>query len=167
MLTTCPASYIFFLEERHKRELNPKSPRKGMIARCFAKLIEDLYASQSKSVSPVQFKKACAHFAPHLLDYQQQDSQEFCRFLLGGLAEDLQRPAPPTGPGPETGEKEEPHEREASNQQEVQSQNQSSISRSMSEKSPKRLGTLLPQLPRAAGSSPDVLAIEKASYPTS
>lgn len=39
------------------------------------------------------FEQVCA-YAPHLLDYQQQDSQEFLRFLLDGMSEDLCRPNP-------------------------------------------------------------------------
>jgi hypothetical protein len=47
-----------------------------------------------------------AHFAPYLMDLQQQDSQEFLRFLLDGMSEDLCRkhsesdpscPVPPAG----------------------------------------------------------------------
>ncbi|RYG92516.1 hypothetical protein EON65_59055, partial [archaeon] len=39
-------------------------------------------------------------YAPYLMDYQQQDSQEFLRFLLDGMCEDLcRRKLPESGGG--------------------------------------------------------------------
>jgi ubiquitin C-terminal hydrolase len=50
-------------------------------------------------VSPSPFKNTIGRFAPRFLGYAQQDAQEFLRYLLQGLHEDVNRvqrkPAPP------------------------------------------------------------------------
>jgi ubiquitin C-terminal hydrolase len=85
-----------------RASINPKSPTKGVLALSFAYLCRDLHkAAQSPaqdtliSLPPSNFKKAVGAYAPHLLDYSQQDSHEFLRFLLNGMSEDLCR-TPPT-----------------------------------------------------------------------
>ena len=58
----------------------------------FANLIRDMYdAKEGGVISPVQFFRQLQFLAPHLMDHQQQDAQEFLRFLLDGLCEDLCR----------------------------------------------------------------------------
>jgi hypothetical protein len=57
--------------------------------KAFADLIVELWSDSSKAVSPTKFKQAIGKFAPRFLGYAQQDSQEFLRFLLDGLHEDL------------------------------------------------------------------------------
>jgi uncharacterized UBP type Zn finger protein len=75
-----------------EKDSNKSSPVNGIIADSFAKLIHEICSkAEGSSVTPFQFKKAISSHAPHLLDYQQQDCQEFLRFLLDGLSEDLCR----------------------------------------------------------------------------
>ena len=58
----------------------------------FANLVRDMYdAKEGGVISPVQFFRQLQVLAPHLMDNQQQDAQEFLRFLLDGLCEDLCR----------------------------------------------------------------------------
>jgi len=82
----------FFLRPNLESNLNLASPKKGALALSFRQLVHDVYKKRSStSVSPASIQKAvCAH-APYLMDYQQQDSQEFLRFLLDGMSEDLCR----------------------------------------------------------------------------
>ena len=87
-----------FLNTDISEQINMKSPVKGVLATSFASLCKEIAtastagaSSSSVSIAPTKFKKAVSVYAPHLLDYQQQDSQEFLRFLLDGMAEDLCR----------------------------------------------------------------------------
>ncbi|CAM9437932.1 unnamed protein product [Scytosiphon promiscuus] len=69
---------------------NNKSPTHGALARAFGELVALVQASPAHSlVSPAQVKRLIGKYAPHLSGYGQQDCQEFLRFFLDGLAEDL------------------------------------------------------------------------------
>ena len=84
----------YFIKAQHCVDLNIKSPKKGAIANSFADLVKDYLTATKRNCNvyePKAFKKSLAHHAPHLLDYQQQDAQEFLRFLLNEMAEDLCR----------------------------------------------------------------------------
>jgi len=80
----------YFQQGRHKQDLNPSAPCKGLVASAYAKFVGDVAAS-SGTLSPKEFKRVLTKHAPHLLDYQQQDCQEFLRFLLDNMSEDLCR----------------------------------------------------------------------------
>ena len=71
------------------------------------------------SVAPRDMKLQIGKWAPHLSGFAQQDCQEFMRFLLDGLAEDLNRsPRPPIKPK----EKERKSEKEKEAEKERQKQ---------------------------------------------
>ena len=85
----------YFLSGQFSQDLNIASPTKGEVAASFNKLIQDIASRiHGDSVAPVELQKAVGHFAPYLMDYSQQDCQEFLRFDLDGLAEDLKRNNP-------------------------------------------------------------------------
>ena len=48
-------------------------------------------AAPHSVVSPAQLKRVVGKWAPHFSGYNQQDCQEFLRFLLDGIGEDLNR----------------------------------------------------------------------------
>ena len=82
----------YFLANENNLLLNKKSPTKGLLASSFAQLVKEISNAQAGSViAPIDFQKVVCHHAPHLLDNQQQDCQEFLHFLLDGMSEDLCR----------------------------------------------------------------------------
>ena len=91
-----PPLVSYFLTGDIRADISHRSSKKGVIAVSFANLVREVYGAGSGSaVAPVQFKRAVSKYAPYLLDHQQQDCQEFLRFLLDGMSEDLCRREPP------------------------------------------------------------------------
>ncbi|CCF57252.1 hypothetical protein KAFR_0C02590 [Kazachstania africana CBS 2517] len=92
-----------FLNNSYEKHINLSSRlgSKGVLAKNFARLIHTMYMHAVPStinkhtekkivpVKPYQFKLACGSINSLFRDSQQQDSQEFCQFLLDGLHEDL------------------------------------------------------------------------------
>lgn len=82
----------YFLHSNVEKDLNLASPKKGMLASSFYHLVHEVYRKKSgSSIAPTNFQRAVGKFAPYLMDFQQQDSQEFLRLVLDGIAEDLCR----------------------------------------------------------------------------
>lgn len=89
----------YFLSNAVSTDLNPASPMKGSLALSFSDLAKEFISTNDGEViSPNRFQKTVSVYAPHLLDFQQQDCQEFLRFLLDGMSEDLCRSRQPTVP---------------------------------------------------------------------
>uniref|UniRef100_A0A914UGJ3 ubiquitinyl hydrolase 1 n=1 Tax=Plectus sambesii TaxID=2011161 RepID=A0A914UGJ3_9BILA len=74
---------------------NNTSRMKGALMKAYCDLLQQLWAdvrsSSGSYVSPDNFKNQIQKFAPRFVGYQQQDSQEFLRYLLQGLHEDVNR----------------------------------------------------------------------------
>ncbi|KAI9105652.1 hypothetical protein DFS34DRAFT_21539 [Phlyctochytrium arcticum] len=82
----------YFLGGHYKNDINSNSPMHGQLSQAFAALVNQTgKALSTKSVSPSAFKKHLERYAPQFAGYQQQDSQEFLRFMLDGLHEDLNK----------------------------------------------------------------------------
>eukprot|EP00602_Paraphysomonas_sp_CaronLab_P003006 CAMPEP_0185032642 /NCGR_PEP_ID=MMETSP1103-20130426/20883_1 /TAXON_ID=36769 /ORGANISM="Paraphysomonas bandaiensis, Strain Caron Lab Isolate" /LENGTH=664 /DNA_ID=CAMNT_0027568615 /DNA_START=114 /DNA_END=2105 /DNA_ORIENTATION=+ len=97
----------YFRQGHYKADINRSAPLKGALATAFAELVEEMFSvSAGCAVAPLSFKKMVTKLAPHLLDYEQQDCQEFLRFLLDGMSEDLCRrtsqSSSQNSPGPAT-----------------------------------------------------------------
>lgn len=72
------------------KNINSSSSMKGKLIQAFAELIKSMWKqSSSDAVSPHSFKTQIQRFAPRFMGYNQQDAQEFLRFLLEGLHDDL------------------------------------------------------------------------------
>ena len=59
--------------------------------KAFAKVIKNLWSTCGETVDTKPFKFQLQRFSSRFLGYSQQDAQEFLRFLLEGLHEDVKR----------------------------------------------------------------------------
>ncbi|XP_006642213.2 ubiquitin carboxyl-terminal hydrolase 2a isoform X1 [Lepisosteus oculatus] len=82
----------YCLHNSHRRDLNNNSRTNTALMEEFAKLIQTLWTStSSEAVSPSEFKTQIQKYAPRFVGYNQQDAQEFLRFLLDGLHNEVNR----------------------------------------------------------------------------
>jgi ubiquitin carboxyl-terminal hydrolase 2/21 len=83
----------YFCKEFEKEARNKDNSKKGRLARSYAALLKEMWHApgQDCDFALSDFKKQIQKFAPRFVGYSQQDSQEFLRFLLDGLHEDLNR----------------------------------------------------------------------------
>jgi len=82
----------YCLDESYVRDVNTTtSNMKGGLIKAYASLMRSLWTEKTDSVSPTAFKTSIQKFAPRFMGYAQQDSQEFLRYLLEGLHEDVNR----------------------------------------------------------------------------
>ncbi|XP_051522161.1 ubiquitin carboxyl-terminal hydrolase 2-like isoform X1 [Myxocyprinus asiaticus] len=82
----------YCLHNSHRRDLNNNSRTNTALMEEFAKLIQNMWtSSSSEAVSPSEFKTQIQRYAPRFVGYNQQDAQEFLRFLLDGLHNEVNR----------------------------------------------------------------------------
>ncbi|XP_054454190.1 ubiquitin carboxyl-terminal hydrolase 2a isoform X1 [Anoplopoma fimbria] len=82
----------YCLHNAHRRDLNNNSRTNTALMEEFAKLIQTMWtSSSSEAVSPSEFKTQIQRYAPRFVGYNQQDAQEFLRFLLDGLHNEVNR----------------------------------------------------------------------------
>lgn len=69
------------------------SGMKGALIRAFSQVIKELWSEDpgDRVVNTVSLKSQIQRFAPRFMGYAQQDAQEFLRYLLEGLHEDVNR----------------------------------------------------------------------------
>ncbi|XP_031331953.1 ubiquitin carboxyl-terminal hydrolase 29-like isoform X3 [Photinus pyralis] len=76
------------------------SSMKGALIKAFSQVIKELWSDEASDrvVNTLTLKSQIQRFAPRFMGYSQQDAQEFLRYLLEGLHEDVNRvttkPAP-------------------------------------------------------------------------
>ncbi|XP_046682742.1 ubiquitin carboxyl-terminal hydrolase 2-like isoform X2 [Homalodisca vitripennis] len=68
-----------------------RSSAKASLMKRFADLIKGLWQGGISSITILSFKKEVDVYAPRFLGYAQQDAQEFLRYLLEGLHDELNR----------------------------------------------------------------------------
>ncbi|XP_065594537.1 ubiquitin carboxyl-terminal hydrolase 2 isoform X1 [Cyrtonyx montezumae] len=82
----------YCLQNQYLRDLNNNSRMRTELMSEFAKLIQLLWTlSPNDSVNPSEFKTQIQRYAPRFVGYNQQDAQEFLRFLLDGLHSEVNR----------------------------------------------------------------------------
>ncbi|XP_054288185.1 ubiquitin carboxyl-terminal hydrolase 2 [Macrosteles quadrilineatus] len=68
-----------------------RNPTKSLVIECFAELIQNIWNDRKSSVNPVHLKHAVELYAPRFSGYSQHDAQEFLKYLLEGLHQELNR----------------------------------------------------------------------------
>ena len=83
----------FFLDGHYRKELNPNSPTRGQFAKAFGSQILEYWSEPDShaSHSPKDLKNVVSRFVSRFSGFAQHDAQEFLRYLLDGLHEDLNR----------------------------------------------------------------------------
>ncbi|XP_055516692.1 ubiquitin carboxyl-terminal hydrolase 2-like isoform X4 [Leucoraja erinacea] len=82
----------YCIQNNYRRELNNRSRTNTALMEEFAKLLQALWTSSSNDpISPSEFKTQIQKYAPRFVGYNQQDAQEFLRFLLDGLHNEVNR----------------------------------------------------------------------------
>uniref|UniRef100_A0A673M3S2 Ubiquitin carboxyl-terminal hydrolase 2 n=1 Tax=Sinocyclocheilus rhinocerous TaxID=307959 RepID=A0A673M3S2_9TELE len=82
----------YCLRNTHHTDLNNNCRAKAVLMEEFAKLTQSLWTSaSSEAISPSDFKMQIQKYAPRFVGYNQQDAQEFLRFLLDGLHNEVNR----------------------------------------------------------------------------
>ncbi|XP_072282021.1 ubiquitin carboxyl-terminal hydrolase 2 isoform X1 [Pyxicephalus adspersus] len=81
----------YCLHNTYKRDLNSKNCNTAIMEE-FARLLQAMWTgSVNEVVSPMEFKSQIQRYAPRFMGYNQQDAQEFLRFLLDGLHNEVNR----------------------------------------------------------------------------
>ncbi|KAJ8984027.1 hypothetical protein NQ317_012251 [Molorchus minor] len=84
----------YLRKDLHLKDINSSiSSMKGALIKAFAEVIRELWSEDSsdRAVNTVSLKSQIQRFAPRFMGYAQQDAQEFLRYLLEGLHEDVNR----------------------------------------------------------------------------
>ncbi|XP_050313439.1 ubiquitin carboxyl-terminal hydrolase 2-like isoform X2 [Anthonomus grandis grandis] len=83
----------YIRKDTYQKDINTTtSSMKGALVKAFAEVIKELWAPDpSGPVNTAALKSQIQRFAPRFMGYSQQDAQEFLRYLLEGLHEDVNR----------------------------------------------------------------------------
>ncbi|XP_018373506.1 PREDICTED: ubiquitin carboxyl-terminal hydrolase 20 isoform X5 [Trachymyrmex cornetzi] len=83
----------YLLNEQYMTDINTTtSSMKGALIKAFSQVIHELWeVGGDHVVNTTALKSQIQRFAPRFMGYSQQDAQEFLRYLLEGLHEDVNR----------------------------------------------------------------------------
>eukprot|EP00795_Rhopilema_esculentum_P016842 gene16842-8313_t len=82
---------MFCNEAKINKLLEATPQNKGGLAKAFTNVVREMWShcSTGVTITPHSLKLQVQKYAPRFVGYNQQDSQEFLRFLLEGLHDDL------------------------------------------------------------------------------
>lgn len=83
----------FILDNRYFKEIQHGHLTKGDVMLALGDVIKGIWSSQSNErvITLVELKREVEKFAPFYIGYGQQDAQEFLRYLLQALHDDINR----------------------------------------------------------------------------
>jgi len=81
--------YLF--NKDYLSEISSETKGAGCLIKSFADVIYELWSGEGKIVNTTAFKAQIQRYAPRFMGYNQQDAQEFLRYLLEGLHDDINR----------------------------------------------------------------------------
>lgn len=83
----------YLLNEQYMADINTTtSSMKGALMKAFSQVVQELWENDGDHVvNTSSLKSQIQRFAPRFMGYSQQDAQEFLRYLLEGLHEDVNR----------------------------------------------------------------------------
>uniref|UniRef100_A0A7N6AVP0 Ubiquitin carboxyl-terminal hydrolase n=1 Tax=Anabas testudineus TaxID=64144 RepID=A0A7N6AVP0_ANATE len=90
-LSNTPELRDYCLRNIHRTDLNNNCRTGTALMEEFARLTQGLWTSVNEAISPSDFKSQIQRYAPKFVGCNQQDAQEFLRFLLDGLHNDVNR----------------------------------------------------------------------------
>jgi len=81
----------YFFKKQYQNELNEDhAPTKGRLAKAFGQLVQDMWSKKEEEyITPSQLKAEVQKYAVRFSGYHQQDAQEFLRFFIEGVHDDL------------------------------------------------------------------------------
>lgn len=80
----------YCLKDNYSMDINTtQSSMKGTLIREFSNLLQLMWKNTANAVNPHSFKTQVQRFAPRFMGYSQQDAQEFLRYILQGLHDDV------------------------------------------------------------------------------
>ncbi|GFY60169.1 ubiquitin carboxyl-terminal hydrolase 2 [Trichonephila inaurata madagascariensis] len=82
----------YCMQGTYLSDINHRSPTHGDLVKVFADFVKKISDSNSKgAISPYQLRTEVQRYAPRFSGDHQQDAQEFLRYLLQGLHDDINR----------------------------------------------------------------------------
>ncbi|KAM7537552.1 hypothetical protein Aperf_G00000060835 [Anoplocephala perfoliata] len=93
-LSNTNALRLLCLNDADTPELNVNSTMKGNLFKAYAELMRQMWSPTNNGTSyinPHRFRSQIQRFAPRFVGNAQQDAQEFLRYLVQGLHEDVNR----------------------------------------------------------------------------
>ncbi|XP_057301780.1 ubiquitin carboxyl-terminal hydrolase 2-like [Hydractinia symbiolongicarpus] len=88
----CKSKHLrdYFCRRKCNTDLNKyHAPTKGRLAIAFAELINDMWTQNNDCITPSSLKYEVQKYAKRFSGSQQQDAQEFLRFFIEGVHDDL------------------------------------------------------------------------------